>query len=70
MPKPTLAQRVAELERQMNELHNGGLSDSRSKDWRRTIGMFDGDEVMKRILDAALTYRERNRQKARRRTKL
>jgi hypothetical protein len=28
--------------------------------------MFDGDEVMKRILDGALKYREQNRKQSRR----
>jgi hypothetical protein len=37
------------------------------KDWRSTIGMFGDDEVMKRICDQALAYRERDREKARRR---
>ena len=66
MPQPTLEKRVAELERQMAELRQTEPSTSRAKDWRRTIGMFDGDEVMKRILDEALKYREQNRKEARR----
>jgi hypothetical protein len=66
MVQPTLEQRVAALERQVAEMRNGEPQSLRSKDWRRTIGMFDGDEVMKRILDEALKYREQNRKEARR----
>ncbi len=35
----------------------------RKKDWRRTIGMFSGDPVMKRIDEAALRYREADRRR-------
>lgn len=66
MKQLTLEQRVAALERQMAELRNTESPVVRAKDWRRTIGMFDGDEVMKRILDEALKYREQNRKEARR----
>ncbi len=38
----------------------------RDKDWRRTLGMFTGDELMKRIDDQALKYREADRKKSRR----
>lgn len=37
------------------------------KDWRRTLGMFTGDEIMKRIDENALQYRKQDRQKAGRR---
>lgn len=67
MPRTTLEQRVAALEREMAELRNARPAISHAKDWRRTIGMFDGDEVMKSILDEALKYREENRKQARRR---
>jgi hypothetical protein len=59
-----LEQRVAALEKQVAELHNAQLPKLREKDWRHMIGMFDGDEVMKRILDGALKYREQNRKEA------
>ena len=66
MKKPTLEQRVAILERQVAALSQSEPSNVPAKDWRRTIGMFDGDEVMKRILDEALKYREENRKAAKR----
>jgi len=51
--------KVAELERSLN----GGSQ----KDWRRTFGMFTGDEGMKRVDEQARKIRERDRQKTRRR---
>ena len=66
MPRLTLEQRVAELERQLAELRQAEPTPPPTKDWRRTIGLFDGDEVMKRILDGALKYREQNRKQAKR----
>ncbi len=39
----------------------------KKKDWRRTLGMFTGDEVMKRIDENALKYRKDDRQKVGRR---
>lgn len=38
----------------------------RKKDWRRTIGMFDGDPVMKEIIDEALQLRADERAQTRR----
>jgi hypothetical protein len=39
----------------------------KKKDWRRTLGVFTGDEVMKRIDENALKYRKEDRQKVGRR---
>jgi hypothetical protein len=39
----------------------------KKKDWRRTLGMFTGDEIMKRIDEEALKYREADRKNSRRR---
>jgi hypothetical protein len=63
----TLEQRVAMLEQQVAELKVKLANGEGTKDWRRTIGMFAGDEVMKRILDEALRFREQDRERARRR---
>jgi hypothetical protein len=42
----TLEERVAALEGQVEELLRGA---PRVKNWRRTLGMFAGDELMKEI---------------------
>jgi activator of HSP90 ATPase len=61
MPPLSLKERVASLEKQVEELQATILSKPRKKDWRRTIGMFTGDEVMKRIDEEARKYREADR---------
>jgi hypothetical protein len=68
MTAPALEKRVAALEREMAEL-KAKVLEATTKDWRRTVGMFTGDEVMKRIDEEALKYREADREKARRRNK-
>jgi len=34
-----------------------------NKDWQRTIGMFDGDPVMREIIDEALRARDEERKR-------
>jgi hypothetical protein len=66
MPQETLEQRVETLERELADLKVAVANGKAKKDWRRTIGMFTGDKVMKEIFDEALKFREADRQKARR----
>ena len=66
MKKPSLEERVAALEKKLAELESS-LSEGYQKDWRRTFGMFTGDEGMKRVAEEALKIREKDRQKAKRR---
>jgi hypothetical protein len=61
MSKPTLEERVAMLEKQMANLLASGMNGK--KDWRRTVGMFSGDEIMKQIDEAARKYREDDRKR-------
>jgi hypothetical protein len=64
--KQILEERVACLEKKLAALEcslNGGYQ----KDWRRTFGMFTGDEGMKRVDEEARKIRERDRPKTRRR---
>ena len=63
MSEPTLEERVAALETKLALLTAPWLKPPQPKDWRRTIGMFSGDEVMKRIDDAALAYRQADRER-------
>ena len=51
MSEPSLEERVIKLEKMMdNVLQNLDIS-ARKKDWRRTVGMFDGDPLMKEIIE-------------------
>jgi hypothetical protein len=66
MTKPALEERVAALERQVAELREALAIGDQPKDWRRTIGMFSGDEVMKRIDEEGRKWREAQRPKTKR----
>lgn len=68
MAQLTLEKRLAALESVVAELRAPQKRGNRKKDWRRTIGMFTGDEMMKRIDEEALKYREADRRKARSRS--
>jgi hypothetical protein len=66
MKKQNLEERLVFLEKKVAELQtslNGGYQ----RDWRRTFGMFTGDEGMKRVDAEARKIRERDRQRIRRR---
>src|SRR3989442_1544257 len=61
MPEVTLeslAQRVAALEESVAKLRPPQLRPPRTKDWRSTIGMFAGDELMKEVFEAGRAIRE------------
>lgn len=68
MAQSTLEKRVAALEKQLAELQAAVNRKLRPKDWRRTIGMFAGDEVMKQIDEEARKIRDADRQRVRRRS--
>jgi hypothetical protein len=65
MSTASLEQRVANLESQVSQLLAQNGRGAQPKDWRRTIGMFTGDEVMWRICENALEYREEDRRRTR-----
>jgi hypothetical protein len=58
-----LANRVANLEVVIAALTSERQS-NRHKDWRRTIGAFTGDAVMRQIDEAALKFREQDRKES------
>lgn len=60
MSTVSLEERVAALEAKMAELLLRRKPEQ-PKDWRRTIGMFTGDELMWQIDQNALAYREEDR---------
>jgi hypothetical protein len=71
MPQNDLRERVAELEKQVAELRAelASVRQAPEKDWRRTIGMFDGDEGMRELFDEAMKIRDADRRRARRSSK-
>lgn len=64
MTQASLEERVAKLEKTVAELLAKPREPGRD-DWRRTIGMFTDDPVMKEICDEALKIREQNRRETR-----
>lgn len=62
MKKQNLEERVAALEKKVAEL-GSALNGVYQKNWRRTFGIFTGDEGMKRVDEEARKIRERDRQK-------
>ncbi len=60
----SLEQRVTKLEELVGELVTKSDTSPRRKDWRRTVGMFDGDPVMEEIIEAGRQIREEDRKKA------
>ena len=63
MTNASLEQRVAHLESQMAQLLSARQPDG-TKDWRKTLGMFTGDELMWAIDQQALAYRAEDRRRS------
>jgi hypothetical protein len=63
MAEATLAERVATLEQLVAQLMHTSERTARKKDWRRTIGMFDGDPIMQEILAEGRRRREEDMQR-------
>jgi hypothetical protein len=51
MAEATLEERVATLEQLVAQLIHTSERTTRKKDWRRMIGMFDGDPIMQEIIE-------------------
>jgi hypothetical protein len=62
----SLPERVAALERQVAQL-TAQLAALKTKDWRSTVGMFPGNEAMKRVDAAGQAIREKERERVRKR---
>ncbi len=54
----TLVERVTTLEKLVAKFVHRVDTATRKKDWRRTVGMFDGDPAMKDIIDEGRRVRE------------
>jgi uncharacterized protein HemX len=63
MTRATLEERMNALEKQVAELQAQVQKLARPKDWRRVVGMFSDDEMMKRIDEAGRKIREEDRRK-------
>jgi hypothetical protein len=60
----TLEERVTTLEKLVEELIHKVDPSVRKKDWRRTVGMFSGDPIMKEIIEEGRRIREEDRRRA------
>jgi hypothetical protein len=63
VPEATLEERVMKLERLVDMLLQRADVSVRKKDWRRTAGMFDGDPLMREIIEEGQRVREEDRRK-------
>lgn len=61
----TLEERLARVEQLVEELVRKSERPKREKDWRSTIGMFDGDPIMKEIIEEGRRIREQDRAETR-----
>lgn len=62
MAQGTVEERLERLERLVDSvLDRLSREQTPRKDWRRTIGMFDDDPVMKDVIEGALHRREEER---------
>ena len=57
----TLEERLARVEQLVEELVRKSERPKREKDWRRTVGMFRGDPIMKEIIEEGRRIREADR---------
>lgn len=63
MPEATLEERVVKLERLVEMVLQHMDVSVRKKDWRRTAGMFDGDPLIREIIEEGQRVREEDRRK-------
>ena len=65
MAEATLEERVATLEQLVAHLLQTTAQGERPKDWRSTVGMFDGDPIMQEIIAEGRRLREEDRRQTR-----
>ena len=61
MADATLAERMTTLEQLVAKLMRTIETSGRTKDWRRPVGMFDGDPIMQEIIAEGRRIREADR---------
>lgn len=69
MSRVTLEERVAALERQVGALLAQPARTETQKDWRRTRGVFTGDDLMKQVFEEGRKIRDAERKRAQPRTR-
>jgi molybdenum-dependent DNA-binding transcriptional regulator ModE len=67
MSQTSVEERISALERTVAKLVEMQRPSDRGKDWKRTVGMFSGNKLMKEIDAAGREIREQDRQQARKR---
>lgn len=67
MSAANVEERILALERTVAELVRAQQPPAQEKDWKRTVGMFSGNQLMKEIDAAGQKIREQDRQRARKR---
>jgi hypothetical protein len=67
MAQTRVEERLSALERVVAEFVRSRALGGRVKDWKRTVGMFSGNELMKETDAAGQKIRELDRQRARHR---
>ena len=65
MSSLTLEDRLSRVEKLVDELVQKSVGGEPAKDWRRTVGMFDGDPVMREIIEEGRRIRELDREQTR-----
>ena len=65
MSQTSVEERISALERTIADLVQWRRGANRVKDWKRTVGMFSGNELMKEIDAAGQRIRDQDRQRAR-----
>jgi hypothetical protein len=65
MSQARLEERVAALEKQVAALIANPAATGHAKDWRRTRGVFTGDDLMKQVFEEGRKIREAERKRAR-----
>jgi len=63
MSRATLEERVAALEKQVAALLANPAETGRAKDWRRTRGVFTGDDLMKQVFEEGRKIRDEERKR-------
>jgi len=69
MSRATLEERVAALERQVGALLANSPRTGPKKDWRRTPGVFTGDDLMKQVFEEGRKIRDVERKRVQPRTR-